>query len=162
MRTLLLLQALSGHLDESLLNTYADSLNVPRPIVWAVAYMESRTGRQGNRVLGQGVLAYSNGHLKRVCRDIGRMQVIPCGPVPKLFPNRCSPALLRTSYADNVWCGVRFLRWLYDKYGTWEAAVWHYNGSQHYLALAKEYLGSLYFRSLKWDAATEAPKTYSR
>lgn len=156
MIVLLLLQGLSGHLDENVLSLYADSLNVPREIVWTVAYLETRQGKQGNRSVGPGTIdtIFVGDTLKvvRKCREIGRMQIRPCGPVPKLFGPRCSPASLR-EYRNNIYCGVLFLRFLYEKYGSWDVAVERYNGvSKRYHSAALEYLGSLYLKELQHGA----------
>ncbi len=161
---LLALQALSGHVDEQALNAYADSLKVPRQVVWAVAYMETRTGRQGNKPLGPGVVdtiwVHDTLKIVRKCREVGRMQLRPCGNFTHLLGPRCSPALLK-QYDNNVWCGVSYLHYLHYKYGTWEDAIWHYNGDRHkYLNGAMEYLGRLYLRINQWDAETKAPRTY--
>src|SRR5258708_1326608 len=69
----------SGHIDEDLLNTQADSQSVPRVVVWTIAYMETRYGKQGNRALGPGKLdtirVGDTLKIVRVCREIGRMQI---------------------------------------------------------------------------------------
>lgn len=138
-----LLASLSGHYDEPLLNHYADSLNVPREVVWAVAWQESRDGRKGNRYTGQGIVLDNGVH---ICREIGRMQLSPCGPWTK---GTCSPVIVRRSYSANVRCGVLALRKLYERFGSWSDAIYHYNGSRTYLQNALAYIGGIRLKELR-------------
>lgn len=121
------LKILTGHVDAHLITAYADSLNVPRPIAWAVAWEESRDGRKGNAYLGPGkLIKVDSVTYRRVCREIGRFQINPC--TWKSSDPRCTLQRIRDSLTDNIYCGVKHLAWLRQNYGSWSPAVRRFNG----------------------------------
>lgn len=116
----------TGQVDAARIVAVADSVRVPRVLLLAVAWEETRSGARGNVYIGDGIVD-SLGH--RICRERGRMQLNPCFPLTYLDANRCAVARVRLSYEDNVWCGALHLRDLYERTGGWTAAIARYNGS---------------------------------
>lgn len=147
---LLLLSLLTGHTDAARLAAYADSTGVPREVMWAVAWQESRGGQRGNSYIGPGIVVMDTISMipHRVCRERGRMQINPCYWKP-LAP-RCTWQRVRDNYSDNVWCAGLKLHSLRAIYGSWEEAIRRYNGSgpmsRAYQQRALAYIGRLALR----------------
>lgn len=116
--------------DSTALAAYADSTGVPRYVLMAVAWEESRSGARGNRYVGPGVrqVDTTTGAERRVCRERGRMQHNPCFHWRQPPVARCAWARVRDNYADNVWCAGLKLHMLYAQYGSWATAIERYNG----------------------------------
>lgn len=124
----LLLIAFSTRLvDAPQLAAHADSAGVSHALVWALAAAESGDGARGNAYVGQGQRDSAG---KVVCREIGRMQLNPCGAWRRVVNNaRCTLLRVRTSYDDNVHCALVYLTLLHRQSGSWLDAIRRYNGS---------------------------------
>jgi len=164
------LEGLTGLQDVHQLTAHADSLKVPHRVVWAIAWQEGRSGSKGNNSLGQGILVAvadttfrswdSNGKLlsaqvsyryKRVCREIGRLQLNPCVDwVKTLKDPRCTLQRIKTSYDDNVHCGVVNMKRLYTMHKGWTyVPSWYNGGSAKYQSEAEVYIGHLTLKELR-------------
>lgn len=125
--------------DTALLSKAADSANVPRVVMYAVAWQETRDGVRGNTPRGPGREQCDSLGCRRVCREVGRMQVNPC--IRFDLPG-CND--LR-NYEQNATCGAWILRYLYNKWGSWPLAIQRYNGSgpkaREYAIRALAYVG---------------------
>ena len=136
--------------DSVALKATADSFNVPVEVVYAVAWMETRDGKRWN-ALGPGVIDSSwlaDGTLRvhRTCRELGRFQLRGCVNWKSLLVDPvCSYEKLRTVYGIGVHCGVRNLRRLFERYGSWLETIRRQNGNgskaEAYLRDALMYLG---------------------
>lgn len=127
-----LLRVATGLCDALPLAHVADSLHVPRAVAWAVAENESGDGCRWNAYVGPGQLERlprgDTTLVVRVCREVGRFQLRPCLDWRGLSP-RCTTYRLSHSYFANIHCGLLRLRWLRQRYGSWPAAIQHYNGA---------------------------------
>jgi len=136
-----LLLALVQLTDTAQLNDAARLNNVPPVVMQAVAWMESRDGRRGNEYRGPGREQCDSAGCRRVCREIGRMQINPC--IQWSIPV-CNGVDIRR-YFGNIRCGAAILAARRVKYGSWESAIRHYNGSgplaERYLQTALAYIG---------------------
>lgn len=125
--------------DSAMVFRVADSAGVPRDIMAAVAWMETRSGTRLNEYKGPGREQCDSAGCKRVCREIGRMQVNPC------IPWRHPACKQLTQYAMNLRCGAAILLAARQRDGTWVAALQRYNGSgpqaRRYLTEALAYIG---------------------
>lgn len=147
---LLVLQAFMPLQDSVALKSVADSFRVPYAVVSAVAWMETRTGKQWN-TLGPGIIdsLWSRGGtlvIRRKCREVGRFQLRPCiNWVSRLNDRVCTTKRLTLEYAIGVHCGIENLAVMYTKYGNWIEVIRHQNGSgpmaNDYLLKALAYLG---------------------
>jgi len=141
--------------DREALAAHADSAGVPRAAAYALAWMESRDGRRGNAYRGPGRLVEDTTRLvpqmvcvwavprtpnrnqacwtdsvyatKRVCREVGRMQINPCAGLERGNP-RCAYKRVRENIDDNYACGLWYYRTLQDRYGSARKAFSRYNG----------------------------------
>jgi len=130
--------------DTALLYKVADAQQVPRQVALAVAWMETRTGAKGNNYLGPGREQCDSLGCRRVCREIGRMQVNPC--ISFNLPGCKQLRILE----QNITCGLGILSYLKVREGNWILAIQKYNGSgpkaREYLAKALGYIGWLTLR----------------
>lgn len=112
--------------DSGQLQIAAQLAQVPVTIAWALAWEETRTGAQGNRYLGPD----TNTSHHHICRAVGRLQLNPCGNWRSVVHEaRCTLRRVQQRYTDNVYCGLRYLRRLYEHTGSWLLSVRMYNGS---------------------------------
>lgn len=109
--------------DAAALYRAADSAGVPRDVMLAVAWMESRDGSRLNNYRGPGREQCDSLGCRRVCREIGRMQINPC---IKWHIPACDSL---TVYSANLRCGAAILRAARDGTTTWAEAIQRYNGS---------------------------------
>lgn len=127
-------------IDTTALKQASVESRVPVEVVYAVKWMETRVGR-AERALGPGREQCDSLGCRRVCREIGPMQVNPC--IGFNLPE-CKEL---KAYKQNITCGVNILRYLYDRYGSWSEAVRRYNGSgpksREYQQKALAYIGWL-------------------
>lgn len=160
-----LVMPLTKHVDEALLTAYADSTNIPAVVMWAVAWQESRDGKKGNGYIGPGIVrrtiirtvTVTDSSVdtlvivrdERVCRERGRMQINPCTWRSKIAA-RCSAMRIKLYLGDNLYCAGRHLRYLYDRYGSWQKAIEKYNGSG-YMARAYRQRALVYIGTLTLD-----------
>lgn len=151
LRLLLVLQGAFLPLQDSVaLKATADSFNVPVEVVYSVAWMETRNGIHWS-ALGPGVvdstwLADGTLRIRRTCRELGRFQLRGCQNWQTLLLDPvCSREKLRTVYSSGVHCGVRNLRRLYERYGSWLETIRRQNGAgpkaEEYLQKALAYMG---------------------
>ena len=120
---------LTNEVDAARLAAVADSVGVPRLVMWSVAWEESRTGSKLNLYRGPGrVYTDSLGVEHRICREIGRMQLSPCVSWTFLDPVRCTRTAI-TTYQNNIYCGALNLARLHTLYGDWEDAIQRNNGA---------------------------------
>lgn len=151
LKLLLVLQGVFSPLQDSVaLKATADSFHVPVEVVYAVAWMETRTGVRWN-ALGPGKidstwLADGTLRIRRVCRELGRFQLRGCQDWKRLLLDPiCSYEKLRNLYRVGVHCGVRNLRRLFVIYGDWYEVIKRQNGSgplaEAYRREALAYLG---------------------
>lgn len=147
----------TGIMDAKDLAHVADSLAIDRLAFWALALQEG--GPSGsNRILGVGrwvedTLGTDSIVRRRVCRDIGRMQVNPCtGPGPAFHP-ACAIRQLRGSRAANVRCAAawyRYIRATRCPDHTDACALERYNGAgpaaRLHLQRVQTHMGMLYLR----------------
>jgi hypothetical protein len=157
------LVALTGLVDADRLTAHADSLGAPHRPVWGIAWQESRTGVKGNNVLGQGILVpditryvwtgRTTGFehpLKRVCREVGRMQLNPCvNWTQVLHDQRCTLHRITVSYDDNVHCGIENMLRLARTKGWTYVPSWYNGGNAQYQKEVEQYLGHLTLKELK-------------
>jgi len=138
---LLILQGFGALQDSAALKAAADSFGVPYVVIAAVAWNESQTGSKLNNYRGPGREQCDSLGCRRVCREVGRMQVNPC---IDWHDARCSRDSIR-SYEGNIRCGAIILRSHFLKYGSWVQAIKRYNGSgplaDKYLLKALAYAG---------------------
>ena len=99
---------------------------------------------------------------KRICREIGRMQILPCHPDSKgkiqpidwtwLTPH-CNKKNNLYVYDHNIRCGAAILAYNYRKYGSWMEVVKRYNGSgdqaEEYRAHVEQILGRIILRMVE-------------
>ncbi len=155
------LQTLTGEIDAHLLKAQADSQAAPAKLIYGLAWMETRSGRSGNRARGPGIVVVDSisyyrvsahgylpyEHTHRKCREIGRMQLSPCVDWTQLLhDSRCSLKNIKEHYDDNVHCGVRYAVYLHDKYHSWRDVPYHYNGARIYQSAVENYVGKLTLR----------------
>ena len=136
-------------IDSTALNQAADFAGLPHDVIYAVAWMESRSGSRGNAYRGPGrEVCDSIGQCHKACREIGRMQVNPCIHWPAPY---CARDSLKV-YWSNVKCGAAILHWRYATTGSWPAAIRTYNGggkkADDYLERALAYIGWLALRKV--------------
>lgn len=114
--------------DAQTLALAAETAGVPKVVGLAVAWEETRDGSRGNSYLGAGLAVFdsASGRTKRVCRELGRMQVNPCYHWTYISPS-CARDSLRV-YSSNVRCGMTILRRRYEEVGSWQEAIRRYNG----------------------------------
>src|SRR2546425_438487 len=89
--------------DSVALRSVADSVGVPVNVMYAVAWMESRDGHLGNKPRGPGREQCDSLGCRRVCREIGRLQINPCIRWKGL---PCSDIRV---YENNLRCGAAIL-----------------------------------------------------
>src|SRR6266567_3434270 len=100
-----LLSQATKQVDAWQLAIVADSLHIPRVVMWGVAWEETRTGISRNQSRGPGIIKHDSlGHTYHVCREVGRMQLKPCEDWTYLNPD-CTRKNLYV-YRWNVWCGA--------------------------------------------------------
>jgi len=100
----------SGHPDASALADAGRMFNVPAPLMWAVAYRETRWDVTNLPTSSAGA--------------VGRMQVMP-----SVWGRICGPLRGRRHYATNVACGAMVLRYYLDLCADDQrCAAWHYVG----------------------------------
>lgn len=133
---LLLLLALVP--DSLNLKAAGDLYQVPYMVMETVAWLETRNNLNP-KVRGPGKVIWDSlGNGKRVCREIGRFQINPC-------VHRVSVVDSIYSYQGNIRWGAKYLRTLYNRYGTWSLVIKHYNGAgvkaDAYLQKAYGYIG---------------------
>ncbi len=154
----------SGLEDERQLADAGREFNVPSLLMWVHAFKES--GFHGNnKARGPGFLVVqrdargdSIGY-KRLCREIGRMQILPCridskGKVQPIDWTWLTPHCNKKSnlylYDHNIRCGAAILAFNYKKYGSWMEVVKRYNGSgdqaEEYRHHAEQILGRIVLR----------------
>lgn len=140
MITVLLLAQFALPTDTIALKQVANEARVPVAVVVAVKWMETRVGR-AERALGPGREICDSLGCRRVCREIGPMQVNPC--IRFNLPG-CKELKV---YKQNITCGANILRYLYGRYGSWSEAIRRYNGSgprsREYQQKALAYIGWL-------------------
>ena len=141
---------LTGEVDADRLKAHADSQMVPERLVFAIAWMETRSGISGNKARGPGIVDSMGVHH---CREIGRMQLNPCVNWQRLLKDyRCSLRHIKMSYDDNVYCGIKNMLRLNLKYGGWQYVPQHYNGAGYgasvYQSGAESYLGHIALKEL--------------
>jgi soluble lytic murein transglycosylase-like protein len=114
--------------DETFITEQAKLAKVPSDIALAIAWMETRTN--------------TNPNVRGRAGEVGRFQI---GAASWLCRD-----LAITQYEPNVSCGLRVLRYLYDKHGSWAEAIRRYNGSgpksRAYASTALAYIGWLSLR----------------
>lgn len=107
----LVLSLLTGVPDAAALATQAESLDVPLLVALAVPTVESGTNLNPLLLGAHG--------------DLGRFQVR--GVVwHDAFDGECTQL---TVYRSNVRCGLRILRWCFEREGDWGRATACYNGA---------------------------------
>lgn len=122
--------------------------------MYAIAWQETRSGQRLNDYIGPGREQCDSippGRCRRVCREIGRMQINPCGRWASLA--QCSLARIKF-YHGNLRCAAVILRKsrdiiaARDGVDVWTGAMKMYNGSgphaEAYLTKALAYLGWLH------------------
>lgn len=128
--------------DSIALKAAGTEFNVPAVVMYAVAWQETRNNLNTN-VRGPGREQCDTLGCRRVCREIGRMQVNPC--ITWRHP-ACSRDSLLT-HEGNLRCGAAILRAARDGTATWADAIRRYNGSgpnaRRYAKNALEYIGWL-------------------
>lgn len=141
---LLILVQFGLPVDAGILHKAADGANVPRVVMYAVAWQETRDGQRGNAPRGPGREQCDSLGCRRVCREVGRMQVNPC------IRWGLAGCGWLVDLVQNTTCGAEILRYLYDKWGSWELAILHYNGSgpkaREYATRALAYVGWFHLR----------------
>lgn len=129
--------------DRWYLESVAQEVGVPSKVMLAVAWQETRTGVKGNGYRGPGREQCDSIGCKRVCREVGRMQINPC--INWRLP-ACKPKAI-LSYGGNVRCGAAILSNRFVVLGSWTEAIKHYNGSgphaERYLQQALAFIGRL-------------------
>jgi len=157
----------SGLEDEQQLADAGREFDVPSILMWVHARQES--GIHGNnKARGPGFIVVqrdargdSIGY-KRICREIGRMQILPCRPDSKgkiqpidwtwLTPH-CNKKKNLYAYDHNIRCGAAILAYNYQKYGSWMEVVKRYNGSgdqaEEYRARVEQILGKIVLRMVE-------------
>ncbi len=164
--SLFALVVITGLVDADRLAAVADSFNVDRRVVFAVAWMETRDGRRWN-ALGPGkvvidapidtLLKYSGTSMKqvmlapftrRVCREVGRFQLRSCVDWTKPLKDRqCTTERLRLDYATGIHCGVKHLADLHRQFGSWREVIRRQNGrgpaARKYVERAVAYIGRI-------------------
>jgi soluble lytic murein transglycosylase-like protein len=98
----------TGHPDAEFLARVAAEAGVPRLIMWAVAYEESRNNTDPTVVSVKGAR--------------GRMQIM------QATARAYCPGYDIDNYEENVRCGARILRAHRDELGSWESALKRYQG----------------------------------
>lgn len=125
--------------DTGALHAAATMAGVPPVVMYAVAWQESRDGRLGNAYRGAGREQCDSTGCRRVCREIGRMQLNPCirYPLPACDSLRV--------YWANLRCGAAVLHFRRAERGSWALAIRAYNGSgpaaDRYLRQVLAYVG---------------------
>jgi len=109
--------------DSVALRDAAIKASIPPIVIEAVAYMETRSGDKINAYRGPGREQCDSLGCRRVCREIGRLQINPC--IRWSIP-ACDS--IRT-YSANLRCGAAILAERYHRYGSWSLAIRAYNGS---------------------------------
>lgn len=102
--------------DSSALFAAADRFRVPHDVMLAVAWMETRDGLHIHK--GPGREQCDSLGCRRVCRELGRMQINPC-----IFH------LPDTTSATNRLWGAMLLHRHFNRLHSWPAAIKAYNGS---------------------------------
>jgi hypothetical protein len=151
---LIVLQGFAPLQDSVYLGTVADSFNVPREVVYAVAWNETRDGRRWD-ARGSGIVdsiwVGDILRIRRTCRELGRFQLSPCIPwVKRLNDPVCTVQRLKSDYAVGVHCGVSNLAWLGRRYGNWLTVLQRQNGAgplaAEYVNRALAYIGWRHLR----------------
>ena len=128
--------------DSAALRVAGAEFNVPAVVMQAVAWQETRLNLNP-AVRGPGREQCDSLGCRRVCREIGRLQVNAC--IQWRHP-ACAVALLK-NYASNLRCGAAILRAARDGTSTWADAIRRYNGSgphsRQYMKEALAYIGWL-------------------
>jgi len=156
---------ISGLQDEYQLTEVARQYMIPPIIMWVIAFKES--GVYGNNLArGPGVVVVVRDSLgdsvgyKRICREIGRMQIAPCIVkdgviVPQSWAwlsHHCTHQNLY-SYYHNIRCGAAILHYRKVKLVTWNAVIMRYNGvgtmAQKYRKNAKQIIGDIILRMIE-------------
>lgn len=126
------LALVTGVPDAALLAAQAESIGVPLVVALAVPTVES--GRNLNPLL------------RGAHGDLGRFQVRPA-----VWGGAFSGACTRLhTYHANIRCGLRILRWCFDRHADWSRAVVCYNGTgpaaRAYGAQVERVAGRIAFR----------------
>lgn len=124
MLALLLLQFALPN-DSAPLRQAAESIGVPVAVAYAIAWQETRDGEKLNAYRGPGREQCDSLGCRRVCREVGRMQINPCIVWHVLA---CRRDLLYV-YETNIRCGLAILKAQRDGTSTWADAIRRYNGS---------------------------------
>lgn len=115
---------------------------VPAAVMYAVAWQETRLNISAS-TRGPGREQCDSAGCRRVCREVGRLQINPC--ITWRHP-ACARDSLRI-YASNLRCGAAILRAARDGTATWADAIRRYNGSgpraRQYVKEALAYIGWL-------------------
>lgn len=115
---------------------------VPAVVMQAVAYQETRLNISP-LTRGPGREQCDSLGCRRVCREIGRLQINPC--IQWRHP-ACALDSLR-HYASNLRCGAAILQDRFREFGNWSEAIRRYNGSgprsRQYMREALSYIGWL-------------------
>lgn len=116
--------------DASYLCYVGERLGIPKKVLYAIAWMETRKNL--------------NPRIRGALGEIGRLQLRHKSTV-------CIGLDIRT-YEGNVWCGALFLLSRYNKYGSWSQAIKRYNGNgaqaELYLQRALAFIGRLTIEEL--------------
>jgi len=123
--------------DSLALKRVGEAVGVPAAVMYAVAWQETRLN-VNPAIRGPGRLECDSiGNCRRICREIGRLQINPC--IQWRHP-ACAVASLKI-YASNLRCGAAILRSARDGALSWADALRIYNGSGvHARIYAKEAL----------------------
>ena len=109
--------------DSVALRDAAIKASIPPIVIEAIAYMETRSGDKLNAYRGPGREQCDSLGCRRVCREIGRLQINPC---IRWHIAACDSI---RAYAANLRCGAAILAERYRRYGSWPLAIRAYNGS---------------------------------
>jgi len=77
----------------------------------------------------------------------GRFQLLPSGRWNLVLnlSTRCTWFRVKFFYSDNIYCGLLYIKFLYEETHSWESTITQYNGSgplaNSYLNKAKFYIG---------------------
>ena len=154
----------SGLEDEQQLAQAAKEFNVPAILMWVHALKESGP-RAGNAARGPGFAVVQRDAqgdsigFKRVCREIGRMQILPCrvdsrGKIQGIdwtwLTPHCNKQHALYVYDHNIRCGAAILAYNYGKWGSWAEVVKRYNGAgdqaDQYRSHAEQLIGRIVLR----------------
>lgn len=144
----LLLLQFALPVDSAALRQVAESAGVPVPVMYAVAWQESRNNTNPN-IRGPGREQCDSLGCRRVCREIGRMQINPC----ILWRHPACVGVDLKVYAHNIRCSAAILKAARDGTSTWHDAIRRYNGSgpaaRRYAKEVLAYIGWLQLQESK-------------